>query len=83
MLLPEIDGLTFLKHVKERYPTIPFVFVTAISDAQVREAAMRGGANGYLLKPFTNAELLAIVRWWALGSKSRRAKADLATRGVS
>ena len=62
MLLPAVDGLTLLKHVKQRYSHIPFAFVTAIHDAEVRDAAMREGADGYLLKPFTNEAFLTMVR---------------------
>ena len=71
MLLPEVDGFTLLMHVKERYPSIPFAFVTAINDAQVREEAMREGADGFLLKPFTSEEFLAMVRS-VLGRAPRR-----------
>jgi CheY-like chemotaxis protein len=62
MLLPEVDGYTFLLHVKQRYPRIPFAYVTAINDAQVREQVMRDGADGYLNKPFTKEQLLTLVR---------------------
>jgi CheY-like chemotaxis protein len=55
MLLPEVDGWTLFLHVKQRYPNIPFVFVTAIDDSSVRQAAAREGAADYLQKPFTEA----------------------------
>jgi CheY-like chemotaxis protein len=71
LLMPIVDGLTLLMHVKERYPRIPFAFVTAINDSEVREEVMRGGADGYLLKPFTREELLAMVRS-VLGREPRR-----------
>ena len=61
LLLPLVDGLTLLQHVKQQYPRLPFAFVTAINDAQVREATTRNGADGYLLKPFTEQEFLALV----------------------
>jgi CheY-like chemotaxis protein len=62
LLLPEVDGFTLLLHVKQNYPQIPFVFVTAVNDAEVRQEAMRNGADGFLLKPFECDQLLAIVR---------------------
>ncbi len=62
LLLPLVDGLTLLRHVKQQYPRLPFAFVTAINDSQVREETMRNGADGYLLKPFTELEFLALVR---------------------
>jgi len=62
LLLPEVDGFTLLLHVKKHYPCIPFVFVTAVNDGSVKEAAMRNGAEDFLLKPFQREELLAVVR---------------------
>ena len=38
--------------------TIPIVMVTALQDAHHRAAGVRVGANGYLHKPFTPAELV-------------------------
>jgi len=61
VLLPLVDGLTLLLEVKQRYPRLPFAFVTAINDSEVREVIMRNGADGYLLKPFTELEFLALV----------------------
>lgn len=62
ILLPVVDGFALLTHVKQRYPRIPFAFVTAVLDIQVRDAAMERGADGYLLKPFTNEAFLTMVR---------------------
>jgi CheY-like chemotaxis protein len=62
MLLPEVDGWTLFLHVRKHYPNIPFVFVTAIDDSSVRDAATREGAAGFLLKPFDRRELLSVVR---------------------
>jgi CheY-like chemotaxis protein len=62
LLLYKVDGFTLFIHVRRNHPRIPFVFVTGVDDAQVRELAMREGAAGYLLKPFDRPQLLAIVR---------------------
>jgi CheY-like chemotaxis protein len=71
LLLPVVDGFTLLLHVKQRYPRIPFAFITGVHDAQVREEALREGADGYLLKPFTENEFLSLVRG-AIGKPPRR-----------
>ena len=62
LLLPVVDGFTLLLHVKQHYPRIPFAYVTAIHDVQVREEVMRHGADGFLLKPFLKSEFLTFVR---------------------
>ncbi len=71
LLLPLVDGFTLLLHVKQHYPRIPFAYVTAINDSQVREEVMRNGADGYLQKPFTEQEFLALVRR-TIGKHPRR-----------
>ncbi len=71
LLLPLGDGFTLLLHVKQHYPRIPFAYVTAIHDAPVRDAVMHHGADGYLLKPFTEQEFLTLVRL-TIGRPPRR-----------
>ena len=62
MLLPLVDGFALLLHVKQYYPRIPFAFITAIHDAQLRDAAFENGADGFLLKPFSEQQFLELVR---------------------
>jgi len=62
--MPELDGFGVLKALR-RNPitaTIPFVFVTARSDRQDVRAGMNLGADDYLAKPFTRADLLECVK---------------------
>jgi DNA-binding NarL/FixJ family response regulator len=60
--MPNVDGYSLLLHVKKHHPRIPFVLVTAVHDAEVREEVLRDGADGYLLKPFTRDEFVTFVR---------------------
>ncbi len=62
LLLALVDGFALLLHVKQHHPRIPFAFITAVHDAQVRHAAMQNGADGFLLKPFTQEQFLELVR---------------------
>jgi DNA-binding NtrC family response regulator len=60
--LPDIDGLELLTLIKERWPELPVIFITAASDvATVVEAVRRGAAN-FLVKPVGPAALLAAAR---------------------
>ncbi len=62
LMMPEMDGIALLEQVKERYPDMPIVMVTAVHDISVALQALRNGAYDYLLKPFEREQLLATVR---------------------
>ncbi len=55
--MPEMDGLTLLKKLKENEPDIAVVMMTAHGAIQDAVDAMRLGAYDYLLKPFDLEEL--------------------------
>jgi DNA-binding response OmpR family regulator len=61
-MLPDQDGLEILRFVRAKGSEIPVLVVTARSTHADEAAAFRHGANGYLLKPFAFAELLARCR---------------------
>ncbi len=52
MLMPEMDGLTLLKEVRELYPDIFVIVVTGYGTIENAVQAMKLGAYDYLLKPF-------------------------------
>jgi FixJ family two-component response regulator len=41
--------------------TTPMIFITAFPEDRIREQAMRGGAIGFLAKPFDETQLLECV----------------------
>jgi DNA-binding NtrC family response regulator len=55
--MPEMDGLTLLKKVKEIDPDIAIIMMTAHGAIRDAVDAMRLGAYDYLLKPFDLEEL--------------------------
>lgn len=60
--MPEMDGLEFLSHVRDRGIGTPFVFVTTEWTPVQREKAQTAGATGLLEKPFTPDSLDSILR---------------------
>src|SRR5579862_5457907 len=62
LIMEGMDGLTLLSRMKQDFPEIPVVMVTAVHDISVALAAIRNGAYDYLLKPFEREQLLAMVR---------------------
>ncbi len=63
IILPELDGYGVLGELRRdsRTATIPFIFLTDGADQRDLQRVMDLGADGYLTKPFTRAELLEIV----------------------
>ncbi|GAB3480893.1 sigma-54-dependent transcriptional regulator [Marinomonas epiphytica] len=59
--LPGMDGYGLLHHVIDSYPELPIMLMTAYGDIAQAVEAMRDGAVDYLLKPFQEDELLAII----------------------
>jgi putative nucleotidyltransferase with HDIG domain len=62
LMMPGMDGIALLEAAKERFPDMPVIMVTAVTDVSVALGAIRNGAYDYLLKPFERDQLLATVR---------------------
>lgn len=61
VMMPKIDGFTLAKMIKERFPEIPFVFLTARS---LKIDVLKGfgiGAIDYLKKPIDEEELVVRI----------------------
>lgn len=65
-----MDGHTLLQHIKQKFPAIPVVLMTAFGEIGKAVVAMRAGACDYLTKPFDSASLLAHVRHYLLPAGS-------------
>lgn len=50
--MPNMTGLELLKHVKESYPDLVFMLITAFGTTETAVEAMKMGAYDYLTKPF-------------------------------
>ncbi|MCG6534618.1 MAG: response regulator, partial [Syntrophales bacterium LBB04] len=50
--MPVIDGLSFLRHVQDKWPEIPVILVTAYGSLVTTVEALRMGAWDYISKPF-------------------------------
>ncbi|RRQ21994.1 nitrogen regulation protein NR(I) [Thiohalobacter thiocyanaticus] len=60
--MPGIDGLALLNQIRDRYPDLPVIIMTAHSDLDSAVSAYEGGAFEYLPKPFDVDEAVALVR---------------------
>ncbi|AFZ23657.1 EAL domain-containing protein [Cylindrospermum stagnale PCC 7417] len=63
MMMPEVDGYGVLTALRQdpSTATIPFIFLTAKSAKADFRQGMDMGADDYLTKPFTRAELLSAI----------------------
>ncbi|MFY9136130.1 nitrogen regulation protein NR(I) [Zwartia sp.] len=59
--MPGTDGFALLKHVKDKYPSLPVIIMTAYSDLDSTVTAFQGGAFDYLAKPFDINEAVALI----------------------
>lgn len=60
--MPGIDGLQLLSEIKERYPELPTIIMTAYSDLDSAVSVYEGGAFEYLPKPFDVDEAVELVQ---------------------
>jgi PAS domain S-box-containing protein len=59
--MPVMDGLTATGLIKKDKPDLPVIALTAYALSGDKERALRAGCNEYISKPFTKADLLAVL----------------------
>ena len=60
--MPNMDGTEVLADIRRTDSTTPIVIVTAEHSEQIEAELRQQGANGYLLKPFTQKDLGITIR---------------------
>lgn len=61
--MPNISGVEFLKHVREKYPDVVRILITGHADIQAAEDAInQGGVYRFINKPWNSDELKATVK---------------------
>lgn len=62
LMMPEMDGVTAIGLLKQRWPRLPVIALTTFAEADLVIGALRAGANGYLLKDVDVQELATAIR---------------------
>jgi len=62
LMLPKIDGLTVCRQVREKFPTLPIIMLTAKDDVVDKVLGLEMGADDYITKPFSLRELEARLK---------------------
>jgi len=78
--LPDMDGMTLLKHWRDAGCLLPILILTARDAVEHRVAGLQAGADDYLLKPFDLGELVARLR--ALQRRVAGRSVDLIQHGT-
>ncbi|MFA5044375.1 MAG: two-component regulator propeller domain-containing protein [Paludibacter sp.] len=78
IMMPEMDGLEFCKRVKTSFTTshIPVILLTAKSSTDTQIESFHLGADGFLVKPFDEDLLIAMIR--NLSDKKKRIQMNFA-----
>jgi len=58
VMLPEIDGFTIAKEIRQKNAQVPIIFLTAKSLKEDKIHGLRLGADDYITKPFSIEELI-------------------------
>lgn len=66
--MPDMDGLEAARAIRDRFPQIGVVMLTAFDDRQFLVDAVRAGARGYVLKARDAEHLTQTVRMVAAGN---------------
>jgi CheY-like chemotaxis protein len=62
--MPSMDGVTAARRIRAAggaSARIPIVFLTALGASIDRDSALAAGGNEYLVKPFSDRELLSVL----------------------
>jgi DNA-binding NtrC family response regulator len=77
VMLPDSDGLTVLRWIREQRPELTVVMITAFGTVENAVAAMKIGAFHYLAKPFQNEEVRLLVAQAVHSTQLKRENRDL------
>lgn len=72
--MPDMDGTQVCQRIRahETLGNVPIIMVTAAHGEEAKQAGLRAGADRYLTKPFSPAELLDAIDQLLRGPTARR-----------
>ena len=73
-VMPEMSGLDVLRAIRAQLPQTLILMVTGSADRETVQAALQGGADGFVIKPFNSGRVLtALEQALAKASKPKAA----------
>ena len=74
------EGIFWLREIKNKYPHLEVVMITAYGDIELAVKALKEGAADFVLKPWDNEKLLATLKASYRLRRSNREIAELKTK---
>jgi len=72
VVMPEMDGPTLLKELRQRNPDLKIIFVSGYAEEAFAKSLPEGGQFAFLAKPFTLKQLVASVKETMSGERQAR-----------
>jgi two-component system copper resistance phosphate regulon response regulator CusR len=79
VVMPHLDGFEVLAHIRKHGSTVPVLILSARDTVEDRVRGLNGGADDYLVKPFSLVELTARIR--ALLRRRRECRSNVVRVG--
>lgn len=78
--MPEIDGISFIRKVRDLYPLLPVVIMTAFPSVETAVEALRVKVEDYFIKPFNINKLYKTID--SIVERSRRESETIKAENV-
>ncbi|MFP3595868.1 response regulator transcription factor [Chryseobacterium sp. SIMBA_029] len=62
IMLPQMNGIELSKMIKQKYPDLPIIMLTALGTIDEKIEGFDAGADDYMVKPFEIRELYARIK---------------------
>lgn len=76
LMLPDGSGIDVVRELRRRRGDLPLIVITGYATSESAVDAGEAGAAGFLPKPFTDGELLDVVRRALAGSESGKGEEE-------
>ena len=62
--MPNMDGIELIRKIRDlkEYKFIPIIVLTTESQVTLKEEGKSAGATGWIVKPFTQSQLLQVIK---------------------
>ena len=83
IMMPKLDGIEVLRRLRQQGNGIPVLLLTAKAEVEDKVMGLDMGANDYLTKPFSTAELMARIRAMTRSQASRQVTSRLTLGNIT